>query len=183
MKRALHSRSEKTRAALLASFVELIFREGFETVSVRSIVAAAGVARSTFYEHFSGKEDILQASMAHFFEIFAECVTSDRQPEPLAAVLEHMWENRRLTDAIFSGAPRTILARSLGERIEARLRGANGGRDLQLPYRLAGIHLAEAQLALIESWLRGRAFCRPDGIAIALHQSSRASAKSLTSTG
>jgi AcrR family transcriptional regulator len=181
LKPALDSRSERTRGALLSAFVELIFRNGFENVSVQAIVAAAGTARSTFYEHFSGKEDVLRASMAHFFGILAECVSSKDQPAELAKVLDHFWDNRRLTDAIFSGTPRVILARALSEAIEARLHAENDGRPLLLPYRLAAIHLAEAQLALVESWLRGRAFCRPADLAVALHKSTRVSAEALQS--
>ena len=56
-------RSERTRARLLAAFTNLVFAKGFENVSVRDIVVAADVARSTFYEHFSDKEDVLRASM------------------------------------------------------------------------------------------------------------------------
>ena len=172
-------RSEKTRTALTTAFTRLLFESGFENVSVREIVEAAGLARSTFYEHFSNRDDILRASMTPFFAIMAECVRSDAEPGELPRVLDHLWENRRLTDAIFSGTPRVILARALGERIEANLRDINQGEPLALSYRLAAIHLAEAQLALVENWLRGRAFCETAELARALHKSSRASAAAL----
>jgi AcrR family transcriptional regulator len=175
MKPSIESRSERCRAAILRSFVELIFRDGFENISVQAIVARAGTARSTFYEHFSGKEDVLRASMTQFFEVLALSVTSEDQPPELPQVLAHFWENRRLTDAIFAGAPRRILGLSLSEMIEARLRD----RKLLLPHRLVAIQLAEAQLALVENWLRGRAFARVDEMATALHQSSLASANAL----
>ena len=175
----VEGRSERSRAAILRGFVDLIFRDGFENVSVQAIVAQAGIARSTFYEHFSGKEEVLCASMAQFFEVLAECVSREDQPAQLTHVLGHFWENRRLTDAIFAGTPRRIIALSLSEMIEARLRG----RRLLLPHRLASIHLAQAQLALVEGWLRGRAFARVEEVATAVHQSSRASANALARTG
>jgi AcrR family transcriptional regulator len=174
---AIETRSERTRAAILTAFVEQIFSDGFENISVQRIVAGAGIARSTFYEHFSSKEDVLRASMAQFFKVLAQCVSTDSQPAELAAVLDHFWGNRRLTHAIFAVTPRRILALSLSEMIEARLR--ESGEKLLLPHRLAAIHLAEAQLILVESWLRGRAFARADDVASALHQSSRASTKAL----
>lgn len=165
----------------MLAFSRLVFADGFENVSVTRIVAAANVARSTFYEHFSGKEDVLRASMAQFLTVFAKCVVSDAEPAELRRVLDHMWGNRRLTDAVFSGAPRTILARALGEMIEANLRDINQFEPLALSYRLAAIHLSEAQLALVENWLRGRAFCETAELARALHKSSRASAAALLS--
>ena len=175
----LESRGERSRAAILRAFVDLLFRDGFEHISVQAIVAQAAIARSTFYEHFSCKDDVLCASMGQFFEVLAECVSKQDQPAELAHVLGHFWENRRLTDAIFAGTARRILALSLSEIIEARLRD----RRLLLPHRLAAIHLAEAQLALVENWLRGRAFARVEEMATAVHQSSRASANALACSG
>jgi AcrR family transcriptional regulator len=171
------SRGERTRAAILSAFVGLIFRNGFDHISVQSIAAEAGIARSTFYEHFSSKEDVLRASMAQFFVVLARCVSSDDQPPELANVLDHFWENRRLTDAIFAPTPRRILALSLSEMVEKRLRERSV--ELVLPPRLGAIHIAEAQLALVESWLRGRAFADPGDMAAALHRSSLASAAAL----
>ena len=171
----IESRGERSRTAILRGFVDLIFSEGFENISVQAIVANAGVARSTFYEHFSSKEDVLRASMAQFFEVLALCVSSEDQPSELVHVLAHFWQNRRLTDAIFAGTPRRILGLSLSEMIEARLRD----RKLLVPHRLSAIQLAEAQLALVENWLRGRAFAPVDEMAAALHQTSFALANAL----
>ena len=175
----IDSRSERTRAALLSAFAELVFRDGFENISAQGVAAAAGVARSTFYEHFASKEDLLRASMARFFGVIADCISSADQPEPLGSVLAHMWENRRLTDAILSGAPRKIISQSLSEMVEARLKQFHARAPLTVPYRLAAIHIAEAQLALVENWLRGRAFASVEDMAAALHRSSRASALAL----
>lgn len=171
------SRGERSRAAILSAFVALIFRDGFENVSVQGIVSGAGIARSTFYEHFSSKEDVLRASMAQFFEVLAECVSSHDLPAELQGVLRHFWQNRRLTDAIFAVAPRRILALSLSEIIEGRLREED--EALVLPHRLIAIYLAEAQLGLVEAWLRGRAFGAVEDVAAALHQSTRASRAAL----
>jgi len=173
----VEGRGERTRRTILGAFVGLIFRDGFDHITVQSIVAEAGIARSTFYEHFGSKEDVLRASMAQFFVVLARCVSSDDQPVDLIKVLDHFWENRRLTDAIFAATPRRILALSLSEMVEAQLRERSG--DLVLPPRLTALHIAEAQLALVENWLRGRAFAHASNIAEALHRSSLASAAAL----
>jgi AcrR family transcriptional regulator len=177
--RPLDVRAERSRAALLRAFVELMFRDGFEAVSVHSIVAAAGTARSTFYGHFRSKEDILGASMAHFLEVMTDCVSSSEQRDELTWVLAHFWENRRFADAVFTGAPRKIIARFLSDMIQERLRSGPGDKPLILPEPLAATQLAEGQLALVETWLRGRAFCRPEAVATALYRTSRASAVAL----
>ena len=172
-------RSDQTRQELMAAFTRLVFANGFEHVSVRRIASEADLARSTFYEHFSSKEDLLRACMAQFLSVIAECVRNAQIPQLLPKVLDHLWENRRLTDAIFSGPARIVLARTLGEMVEMHLRELKQGERMALPYRLAAIHVAEGQLALVENWMRGRAFCTTEALGEALHRSSRASAGAL----
>ncbi|HSR00841.1 MAG TPA: helix-turn-helix domain-containing protein [Sphingomicrobium sp.] len=182
MNLAIESRGARTRASILRAFAELIFRDGFENLSVQAMVAHAGIARSTFYEHFGSKEDVLRASMEQFFTVLARCVSVEAEPVSLTDVLAHFWENRRLADAIFSGMSRRIIALSLSEMIEANLHDRPRA-ELLLPSRLIAIHIAEAQLALVEAWLRGRAFARTGDIAAALYQSSRASAGAMLRKG
>lgn len=178
MRAEVTRRSEQTRAGLMSSFTQLVFAKGFENVSASEVAASAKVARSTFYEHFSGTEDLLRACMTRFFAIVADCVVQDEQPAELGKVIDHLWSNRRLVDGIFSGHARAILARNQADLVEMRLRALPGG--LTMPSRLAAIQIAEAQLALIEGWMRGRAFCPPDQLAAGLHRASRASALALT---
>lgn len=170
-------RSDRTRADLMSAFTKLVFATGFENVSVQAIAATANVSRSTFYEHFSGKDDVLRACLTRFFAIVADCATTDEHPIELTKVLGHLWSNRRLTDAIFSGHARLVLVRNQADLVEQRLRAE--GRSLRLPARLAAIHIADGQIALIEAWLRGRAPCTVDLVAEALFRSSRASVLAL----
>ena len=167
-------RVARTRQALLIAFRELVFANGYENVTVLEIVARANVGRSTFYEHFTGKDEILRASMSPFLGVFAACVLAEAPPEPLVPVLDHLWSNRRLTDAIFTGPPRAILARALAQMIEAGLEEMAGQGRMAIPPRLAGIQLAEAQLALVEAWMRGKAHCAPVKLAAAFHATTRA---------
>ena len=156
-----------------------MFKGGYESFTVSDVAEQANVGRSTFYEHFESKEAILWACMSRMFSVFAESVSSDVQPEKLQGVLEHLWQNRRLADAIFTGTPRLILSRSLAELIEKRVSELAGRRRSLLTPRLASIQIAGAQLVLVETWLRGKAASAPEAMAEALHASSRASAKAL----
>lgn len=173
----LSRRSDQTRAGLMSAFTQLVFAKGFENVSVREVVTIAGVARSTFYEHFSDREDVLRSCMTRFFAVIADCACDDRQPVHLVDVLDHFWANRRLADGIFSGHARAVLARNQADLVERRLLAI--GPRFAFPSRLAAIEIAEAQLALIESWIRGRVFCTPGSLANGLHRSSRAIVRAL----
>ncbi|MFJ3404227.1 TetR/AcrR family transcriptional regulator [Promicromonospora sp. NPDC090134] len=51
----------EARERLLRTASELFYAEGIHVVGVDRIVAAAGVTRATFYRHFPGKEDLVEA--------------------------------------------------------------------------------------------------------------------------
>ena len=58
-------RVEKTREALYAALVSEILSKGYDTVTIQGILDKADVGRSTFYGHFSGKEDLLRFGFVH----------------------------------------------------------------------------------------------------------------------
>ena len=51
-------RKESSRERMLAAAIEAFCAQGYFTVSVEDIAAAAGVSRMTFYRHFASKADI-----------------------------------------------------------------------------------------------------------------------------
>jgi transcriptional regulator GlxA family with amidase domain len=51
-------RAERTRAALMRSFIELVLANGYEAVTIDATAARAKVGRSTFYTHYRSKEEI-----------------------------------------------------------------------------------------------------------------------------
>ena len=53
-------RVEKTREALYAALVSGILSNGYDAVTIQGVLDKANVGRSTFYGHFSGKEDLLR---------------------------------------------------------------------------------------------------------------------------
>jgi AcrR family transcriptional regulator len=57
----LDRRSERTRQALHQALMRLVVERGYDAVSVSDIVDAANVGRSTFYGHFTDKDDLLRS--------------------------------------------------------------------------------------------------------------------------
>ena len=53
------SKKRALRKALYDAAFGLIERNGYDAVSIEQIVAAAGVAKGTFFNHFPGKADLL----------------------------------------------------------------------------------------------------------------------------
>ena len=87
--------------------------------------------------------------------------------------------SRRLTDQIFTGPARLILGRDLAGKMEERLEEISKRGQIKVPVKLVAIQLAEAQLSLIEAWLRGKAHCDSATLADGIRASGRASASIL----
>ncbi len=64
-------RASRTRAALKEALLQLLERGSWGDITVAGIVRRAGVARSSFYEHFNTKADLLD-------EIFSDMMSDIR---------------------------------------------------------------------------------------------------------
>ena len=174
-------RTERTRAALMAAFVDLILTREYAEITVEDIVKRANIGRSTFYVHYVGKEDILKQSMAHPSNPLANIVGSNLAPQTLMPILKHFREQRGLNRMFLSSPIRPIWVSCLAEMIEPRLAALSRKIHAQptLPLALIAAQLAEAQLGLIAHWLMGRAPCRPEAVAEALIASTNANVSAL----
>ena len=54
-------RVARTRETLHQALMALIVRKGFDATTVQDIIDEADVGRSTFYAHYTGKEDLLRS--------------------------------------------------------------------------------------------------------------------------
>jgi AcrR family transcriptional regulator len=157
-----------TKRALVDAFVQLVLERRYDQLKVRDIIARAGVGRSTFYEHYDGKDDLLKAGLSGPFGVLADLVTNRHDPALLQATVEHFWEHRRIGNALFGGPPRGLVTRTLAALIERRLKEIARRRSLPLPASLLAVQIAGGQVALISAWLAGQGSARPDAIAAAL---------------
>jgi AcrR family transcriptional regulator len=57
-------RVARTRALLRRAHFEMIVEKGYDAVTVEDICRAADVGRSTFYAHFTGKDDLHRSGLA-----------------------------------------------------------------------------------------------------------------------
>ncbi|MCD2497386.1 MULTISPECIES: TetR/AcrR family transcriptional regulator [Microbacterium] len=59
-------------AALLAAAEELLLSDGIDAVTPSAVTSRAGLARSTFYEYFPSKDDLLVALAREAFELWTK---------------------------------------------------------------------------------------------------------------
>ena len=148
-------RVDRTQSALLNAFREIFFRQGYDRVTVGEIVRRAGVGRSTFYEHFECKDDLLRASATPLLSLLADGATSKGNMEGVTMLLEHCTDYPRFTRKMLAGSTGRLLRNHLASLIEARLQRSHPQR--RSSPALVAHFIAAGQLGMIEAWLSSRA--------------------------
>jgi AcrR family transcriptional regulator len=178
----LDPRAEKTRSALLRAFNSLLLSRGYDELMPADVAEAAGVARSTLYEHYGGKEEMLRHSLLPILEPLAACVGSPNLPPRLEAMLGHIRGSRRMARELLSGRARTVVSRTLADLIEVQLIDGHKGH-MAMPRRLRAAYLASGTLGLLDEWLFGREACPVPVLARALRASAYAAAGTSVADG
>jgi AcrR family transcriptional regulator len=166
-------RVQRTKAALVGAFLHLVLDRRYDQITVADIVGRAGVGRSTFYEHYDNKDELLTEGLMGPFSVLADMVVGAADQGQVLETIEHFWENRRVGNVLFAGPTRQLVMRTLAsaieQRLQARLRTANPS---ELPAPLASAYLASAQVGLLSEWLSGHTSCPPGVVADALRRMS-----------
>ena len=104
-------RIQRTRSAIFDAFYKLIARRRYAKISIQNIIDEANIGRSTFYEHFETKDDLLRAMCTDLFEHIFEAHTekschyfapSSTFPEKLTHLLYHLLEDKPVIKGILS---------------------------------------------------------------------------------
>jgi AcrR family transcriptional regulator len=75
------------RERLVVSAVDLFTEQGYDATTVAQIAERAGVTRSTFFRHFSGKREVLVAGQETLSKLLAEGISqAPASATPLEAV-------------------------------------------------------------------------------------------------
>lgn len=147
----LDLRAQKSKQALFDSFMMLVQNNAYSTITIQKIINHAGVARSTFYEHFKNKDDILISSLSGPFSVFTQNALGNGSLEENLPLLEHFWERRSLARIFFTHPFHTKLIKGLTECILISLKKHN----LKVSHGGLALQLATTQIMPLGSWLTG----------------------------
>jgi AcrR family transcriptional regulator len=167
-------RKKRTRDELLAAFFKLVLSRRYHEIRIADILSESGVSRSTFYEHFASKDELLCASIEGPFLILAGMVCNESSARHVEGLLAHFWENRALARTLFQGSAHQALRRKLIGCIESRLDNCARSK-FRIPRRLVAHGLADGMFSPIVAWLLGEATCDAGDLAVALQRSAAAS--------
>ena len=169
-------RSRRTRGWIIESFNRLILSRHYDGFSTTEVARKAGVGRSTFYEHFRGKEDVLQHAMKQMLEALADIAAESSDPKRTKMLVEHIGTHRPQAFRILDGPAGRTASGQLASLIETRLAiscGRNGARPV-VPIALVAAQIAGAQLGLLRAWVEpAEEPCSSTELAAALHRSTR----------
>src|SRR5713101_1103556 len=79
-KHPIDRRIPRTRAMLQHALNSLILKKGYEAITIKDICDAANVGRSTFYAHYTSKDDLKRRGFEKLRKLLV-----DRQREAQAA--------------------------------------------------------------------------------------------------
>ena len=70
------ARVRRTRDALGDALVALMQEKPFDTITIQDVLDRAHVSRSTFYSHYSDKDDLLMSDAEEFFEAISTALSA-----------------------------------------------------------------------------------------------------------
>ncbi|MCL6713333.1 TetR/AcrR family transcriptional regulator [Pseudoxanthomonas beigongshangi] len=170
-------RWQRTHQDLLAAFLSLVIGRRYHDIRIADVLARSGVSRSTFYEHFRNKDELLSASLEEPFRILAGLITDDTDAARVRMMLDHFWTNRALAPSLFQGPALRVVRSALVTQVEAAL--DRGEFRLRIPARLAAHSLADGMFSPITAWLLGESTCDAQDMAIALQRTTAATVRAL----
>lgn len=140
-----------TEIAIVEAFRTLAIERRYGAIRVTDIIHHAGVGKSTFYEHFQGKDDVLFTAMRPVLLMLATAASGRAARSYVRPVIKHLWERRLVARSILDSTAASILQRRLADAI-----ATHGGRQLDTEgVPLFAIGIAASQLAMLRCWLAG----------------------------
>lgn len=158
-------RSRRTRLTLHETLMRLVVERGYDEISVSDIVEVANVGRSTFYAHFTDKDDLLR-SMAgtlrnvlvseHALDAAKATSRDDRVLGFSRFMTQHLKEQRELYQALMRGRAGPMVLDNIRHALCDIVRkelpaGSAPDRELTVQF------LVGAYLSVLTWWLDGGA--------------------------
>jgi len=173
----LDRRQDRTRQAITGAFIILLFERPYGQITVASLIERANVGRSTFYEHFTGKDDVFRQSVASPLSVVARATVADGDREALIAILKHFRENQGVARVLLQTAARQSFTRVLAAEIETAL--GNRKPLSRLSRSMVAAQIGAALQTALEPWILGQVPATAETLAEALCLTGRTMATGL----
>jgi AcrR family transcriptional regulator len=178
-KRAIDRRITRTRGMLQHALMSLILKKGYDAITVEDICETANVGRSTFYAHYTCKDDLKQRSLDDHLRtllfnrqevaLAAPGKIKDRSLGFSLAMFEHARAHIELHRALVGSRGGAVvhggIRRILSDLVRNELTATNGKQsDGDIPRELVVQYVVGAYMAVLTWWLDGGAKLPPQRV-------------------
>jgi AcrR family transcriptional regulator len=174
-------RSRRTRQALHQALIHLIIERGYDEITVADIAEAADTGRSTFYVHFTDKDDLLRSAGSYLKQVLIKehetLATSSGRPEDRMLgfsqfMTAHLYEQRVIFHALMrgQGGPiflemiRDVLCEIVRNALPADSEGDALDREVAVQFIVGGY------ITVVTWWLRSGARQDPSAVEAAFRK-------------
>lgn len=160
-------RVRRTEKALRNALMTLIYRKGYDDISIQDIVDEAETSRVTFYRHYKDKAQLLAACLDDIYQELVACLEPcsllNLHPEkpPILILYKYLEQNLDLYRAILNsqgGAMvqkriRDYLMQIIQQEMLEELSFHQISPKTPIPIQLVALQVAVAELGLVLWWI------------------------------
>lgn len=154
--RPADARVIRTRAALQRALLALIQHKAFDQLTIRDIVAEAGIGYATFFRHYPSKEalldDVAAEEIGQLVNLSAPALTEQGSRASALALCRYVYDHRGLWAALLTGGAAAAMREELIR--QSRNNVAKVEHDGWLPTDLGLVHGVSATFEILAWWLR-----------------------------
>jgi AcrR family transcriptional regulator len=173
-KRPIDRRVARSREMLHQALLSLIIKKGYDAITVEDICETANVGRSTFYAHFTSKDDLKRSGLEHLRERLLDeqqraAHSADKDTRSLRfslTMFEHARDHIHLYRALMGSRGGAVALTTIWQvlcdcvRGELAAIGAKTEKD-GVPNELIVEYVIGGYMAMLTRWLDGGAKLPP----------------------
>ncbi len=153
----IDARMVRTQQALRTAFLALIERKSLDDISIRDIVAEAGIGYATYFRHYPSKAALLETVVADEIRELIDLSLPALRPGDTRAsslvLFQHVDEHRALWSALLTGGAAGTIREEFAKAAR-ELSGKKIGLEQWLPAELGVIYGVSGTVEIIAWWLR-----------------------------
>lgn len=163
----------KTRHSIFNAFDTLIVKNDYAKISVQNIIDEANIGRSTFYEHFETKDDLLRAKCTDLFEHIFVPENSERThafsqnssfEDKITHILYHLLDDKKVIKGLLSGEGGDVFFRYFRGYLTDMVRDISLN-DPEVPHEYFINHIVGCFIETVRWWVEKDFFYSPEKIA------------------
>ncbi len=158
-------RAVRTRRSIRAALMDLMHGGRYEDITVQDILDRADVGRSTFYAHYTDKDDAAREVLENMLESITRGVPAEGEPSRISfpiGILLHALRDQRSAQGIWRSDRGRNYLFSVGQdywnrRIERELKARRGKLgEPRAPIPVVAQMVTGAATALLNWWIKNK---------------------------